>query len=97
MGKGLVLIVTGNHGLCPWFQKGYAYEKSRRSVSLPCVRGGVICKANDGGVDEKDNNNPSVTAAPRQLPLHKGAFKNPHRQLLLAVGHVCERKYFRKP
>ena len=21
-----ISFVTGNHGLCPWFQKGYAYE-----------------------------------------------------------------------
>ena len=50
-----------NHGLCPWLQKGDTYEESRRSGSLPCVRGGGKILDFDGGVEKSAQSNPTIS------------------------------------
>ena len=42
-------------------EKGNAYEESRRSGSLPCVRGGVKIFDFDGGVEKSAQSNPTIS------------------------------------
>ena len=53
------------------------------SLCLPCARGGgvVTCQVLD---------NPSVTAAPCQLPLHKGALGSANKKDILLSAHKGE-------
>ena len=70
------LLYTENHGLCPWFQKGYAYEQSRRSGLMPSPWGEGAELARRMRCSKKFLT-PHQSAGGCQLPPKGEAFKKP--------------------